>query len=276
MNRPSKKSPKNPKNKRGPGRGSIKSERTSRSIQNQDHFRLRKVVGIHSCSEVLSVRPESVKEIWLQQGWERSQQLHTFENFARKRNVKLKEVSPKTLSDLSWGHQGIATLTDSTPKFSWQDLEKPGRQTVVLLDGIEDPQNLGAMLRTCWLMEVSAIFTPQDRAVGLTPSVCKVASGGAEHIPLEASNNFTTIISKLKELNFWTYALAEHQSENIYTLDLPEKVAWIIGSEDKGVRKSTLKAADAAVAIPQTQTGSSYNATVALAIALSETHRQSF
>lgn len=234
---------------------------------------LRCVVGIHSTEEVLKVRPQAIREIWLQEGWERSQQLQSFGEFAKAKRKNLKTVGLKKLDELSRGHQGVAVFVSDQPVFDWRLLEGDGPKCVVLLDGIEDPQNLGAMMRTAWLMGVNAIFTPKDRAVGLTPSVCKVASGGAEHVPLEATNNFTSVIEKLKELGFWVYALAEGQAENIYKLKLSEKVAWVIGSEDKGVRKSTLKEADVAVTIPQAESGSSYNATVAMAIALSETVR---
>ena len=250
-----------------------KHTRNSSQPNSPNLSKLRRVVGIHSCSEVINVRPHAIQEIWLQQGWERASQLQNFANFAKKKKLSLKTVALKKLDEMSWGHQGVGIFVNESPQVDWSTLESDGPQRVVLLDGIEDPQNLGSMLRTSWLMGVSAVFTPKDRAAGLTPAVCKVASGGAEHVPIEASNNFTSIIKKLKDLGFWVYSLAEGGEQNVYQVDLPEKVAWVVGSEDKGVRKATMKESDAVISIPQVETGSSYNASVALAIALSETIR---
>lgn len=263
---------------RRPSGGSRGGFKSGRRAEGRDEARPSKgksrcVVGIHSCLEAISVRPEAISEVWLSEGWERSQQLEPFADFTSKKRVALKTVALKRLDELSRGHQGVAVFVDSAPVFTWDLLVGDDPKCVVLLDGIEDPQNLGAMMRTAWLMGVAAMFIPADRAAGLTPSVCKVASGGAEHVPVEVTNNFATVITKLKELGFWVYALTENESESVYKLQLAKKTAWIIGSEDKGIRKAIVRDADVAVRIPQVETGSSYNATVALAIALSETVR---
>ena len=88
-----------------------------------------------------------------------------------------------------------------------------------------------------------------------------------------AENNFVQLIKALKEMGFWVYSLSEKDSENIYKISLPEKVAWVVGSEDKGIRTAVLNESDVRVQIPQVASGSSYNASVALSIALSETIR---
>lgn len=235
--------------------------------------KLREVVGLHSCREALKVRPSAVKELWLEEGWERLSKLAWFGEEAKKKKIPVKTVGSKKLDQLCWGHQGVACLVTENPQFNFESLRGDGSKCLILLDGIVDPQNLGAMIRTSWLMRVDALFVTKDRAVGLTPSVCKVASGGVEHLPVVVENNFVQLIKSLKELGFWVYSLAEKDSESIYQQTFPEKVAWVVGAEDKGIRGAVLKESDVRVNIPQVASGSSYNASVALAIALSETMR---
>ena len=179
---------------------------------------LRAVVGLHSCREAVKVRPKAVKKIWLKDGWQRSAQLAEFGRFAESRRLPLEVVGEKRLESLARGHQGVACFLSEAPHLDWVALEKEETGRVILLDGIEDPHNLGAMLRTAWLMGVAAVFVPRDRAVGLTPACCKVASGGAEHVPMEASNNFIEIIKSLKNKGFWVFGLAETGTRNLYQM----------------------------------------------------------
>jgi 23S rRNA (guanosine2251-2'-O)-methyltransferase len=130
------------------------------------------------------------------------------------------------------------------------------------------------MLRTGWLTGVAGILIPDDRAVGLTPSVCKVASGGAEHVPVESFTNLPSAIQDLKNAGFWVYGLSEKGVRKPWEFKLPKKVAWIVGSEGGGMRITTERACDELVKIPQVESGSSYNAAVAMAMALAETCRQ--
>ena len=245
----------------------------SRGSQRKGTQAVRQVPGIHSVNETIKIRPDAIEEIWLRTDWQRSHQLLNFGKFAKSRAIRIKELSLGKLDEVCRGHQGIVALVNQTPEFDWASLEGDGAERIVFLDGIEDPQNLGAMMRTAWLMGVKVIFVPKDRAAGLGPTVCKTASGATEHVPLEICSDFSSIMRKLKELDFWVYALAEGQSESLYRLNLHHRVAWVIGAEDKGVRKATLKEADVGVCIPQIESGSSYNASVAMAIALSESVR---
>ena len=224
------------------------------------------------------MRPRAISEIWLKQDWVRSEQLSKIGEWAGQKaqagKLEFKEVGEKKLADLGRGHQGVAFFVSEEPQLNWSIFEQEKPQQVVILDGIEDPQNLGAMLRTTWLMGSQALFTTEDRAVGLTPTVCKVACGGAEHVAISTQNNFTPVLKKLKKHGFWVYGLAESGEKGLYELKLPEKVAWVVGAEGKGVRKAVLKECDEVVSIPQIEGGSSYNASVSLALALGEGYRQ--
>ena len=274
---------------KGPGRGQGKRHRDQSGSRggasrprpasgrpdprSRETDRARWVVGIHSCAEALKVRPKAVREIWLRQDWKSSEQLRELAEIAEKRSIRIEARSPGQIDAIGSGNQGVAIACTESPEVDWDTLASDEKTVVLILDGIEDPHNLGSMIRTGWLTGVSGIFIPEDRAVGLTPSVCKVASGGAEHVPVEAGH-IPSAMERLKELGFWIYGLAEGGTRKPWDFKLDGKVAWVIGAEGSGIRKPTERACDELVRIPQVHTGSSYNASIAAAMALSETCRQ--
>lgn len=229
------------------------------------------VVGHHAMKEAFHVRPQSLRELWLKQGWESSQDLREYEKWAREKKMKIHVKSPSFLDRICQTHQGAVLLKEGRP--SWG--ETPAERSVFLmLDGIEDPHNLGAILRTSWLMKVDGVMIPEDRAVGLTPTVHKVACGGVEHVPVESQVNFSAAVEELKQKGFWVFGLSHKAKKTIFDLKIPERVLWAIGSEDKGLRSTTERLCDELVSIPQATDAASYNASVATAIALTETVRQ--
>jgi 23S rRNA (guanosine2251-2'-O)-methyltransferase len=234
----------------------------------------RWVIGIHSVMEALKVRPKAAREIWLRDDFEGSQQLKELSDLAQRHKIPVKPQVARQLDILGSGHQGAAIVMLQNPELDWDKLKEPGQKIVIVLDGIEDPHNLGSILRTSWLTGVTAILIPEDRAVGVTPSVCKVASGGAEHVPVESHTNLPSILKDLKDAGFWVYGLSEKGENTPWKLKLPEKVAWVIGSEGSGIRIPTERACDELVRIPQVASGSSFNAAIATAMALGETCRQ--
>jgi 23S rRNA (guanosine2251-2'-O)-methyltransferase len=231
-------------------------------------------VGIHSAAEALRVRPKKVREIWFREDFESAHQLRELAKQAEESGVPVKHRSGGQLDAIGSGHQGVALAVTENPEIDWEQLKGPEPRIILILDGIEDPHNLGSMLRTGWLTGVAGILIPDDRAVGLTPSVCKVASGGAEHVPVESFTNLPSAIQDLKNAGFWVYGLSEKGVRKPWEFKLPKKVAWIVGSEGGGMRITTERACDELVKIPQVESGSSYNAAVAMAMALAETCRQ--
>ena len=220
------------------------------------------------------MRLRSVNCAWLRADWSRSAPLVEMHDALKRAGISIETKSTDQLDRLGSGNQGIALEMRDSPAVDWAALEGAGSSTVLILDGIEDPQNLGSVLRTSWLMNVSAIFAPADRAVGLTPAACKVASGGTEHVAFEAHVSFGPVIKRLKDAGFWIYALSEKGSAHPWDLALPEKVAWVVGAEGSGLRVATERACDELIRIPQVDSGSSYNAAIAAAMALFETARQ--
>lgn len=231
----------------------------------------RAVIGIHAVKEAIKV--SDVSSLWLRQGWKDSHELKQLEELARNKKIKIEERAMGELNKIADSHQGVAAFVTSEPEFDWNALKKEDRERLVFLDGVEDPHNLGAVMRTAWLLGAKGVFVPEIRAAGLSPSASKVAQGATEHVPLiEAS--LTDSLEEAKRRGFWVFGLSHRTSKSIYELQLPEKVAWVLGSEASGIRKPIERTCDELVAIPQLQSDASFNVSVAAAIALAETFRQ--
>lgn len=233
----------------------------------------RWVVGLHACREVLKIRPKFIEEAYILEDYNRHQDLIEIHEEFRKSGIKLVESPLSFFENFGGGHRGIALGVSQTPQVNWSKLDSDSSQ-VLILDGIEDVTNLGNILRTAWLLGVKTLFVPEMRAAHLTPAVCKIASGGAEHVAVEVVGQLGELISRLKESQYWVFGLDEKGEQNLFQLSLPQRVAWVIGAEDKGLRKSTEGFCDQLVVIPQVPGGSSYNAGVAAAICLAEGYRQ--
>jgi 23S rRNA (guanosine2251-2'-O)-methyltransferase len=231
-------------------------------------------MGLHSVREVLKIRPRAVTSLWLRKNYEDSEDLKELAAAFLKERVKIDLKSPELLNRFTTGHQGVGVLVREVPVLDWARLEGEEPCQVLILDGVEDPHNLGAILRTSWLLGVQALFAPEVRATGLTPTACKVASGGAEHVPLVMDSSLPQVIERLKELGFWVYGLAAEGEQSLWQLKLEGKVAWVLGSEEKGLRKPVARSCDELISIPQKTFGASYNVSVAAAMALAETARQ--
>lgn len=258
---------------RGPAPQGGRSPQGSRS-ENAIPRDWRVVIGTHAITEVLKVRAKEVKALWLRQGWESSVELRALNDLALNGRVKVEEKSEVALGKFGSSVQGAAALVDGAPEFEMQGLGESETSIVLILDGIEDPHNLGAIIRTSWLTGVEGVLIPEDRAVGLTPVVHKVACGGVEHVPVEETTNFANYAEDLKKKGYWIFGLSPRGIKSIFELNLPEKVVWAIGSEDKGMRVTTERLCDELVFIPQASASASYNASVATAMALTETLRQ--
>ena len=148
---------------------------------------MRKVVGIHSCRAALEARsPAELQKIYLRPGWQSHSFLKELEKLAVSKGLVPEILSIKKLNLLSQNHQGVAVYVKGSPQLEMDKL--PEQAVVLVLEGVEDPKNLGAVIRTAWLMGVKGIFISRHYSAGLTPSVMKAAAGGAEYVPLEAVN----------------------------------------------------------------------------------------
>lgn len=234
----------------------------------------RQITGTHAVKEVLAVRPQSVKQAIVQKNLMSTPEVKELLAIFRDHDIRFEERAEPELAKITQSHQGVIVFSDYNPSFDYTHQGWEEESIIVALDGVEDTHNLGAILRTSWLMGVSGVIIPADRAVGLTPTVHKVACGGAEHVEIARINNFNEPFEKLKEAGFWVYGLSHKAEKTIYEIDYPEKVIWVLGAEDKGLRSTTERVCDELVSIPQAAADASYNVSVATAMALAETKRQ--
>ena len=211
------------------------------------------------------------KECFSGRIWKNSFELSNLALLSRKKGVPVEYVSIRQLDRLAENHQGICIYVSAGPKWHWENLKE--QTSVLILDRIEDPKNLGAIVRTAWLMGVDGIFISQRRSVPLSPSVMKAASGGAEHIPISVENP-KNILQVLKTKGFWIYGLESSSKNSLWQQKYEGKVAFVFGGEHSGLRPGLTKACDKLLSIPQSTAEASYNVSVAVALACAEYRRQ--
>ncbi len=234
----------------------------------------RVVVGDHAIRAAIEKSSHWIQRIWLKQGYESSQYLREIMDHAKKLKIPV-EIKPDVqIGKVYPNNQGALVFVDGRPRLSIPDLEQFKTCILVALDGVEDPHNLGAILRTSWLTGVRGVLSPEDRSVGLSPTVHKVACGGVEAVPFEQLTQFHPTLEELKKQGFWVFGLSHNAKKSLFEVKIPEKIVWILGAEDKGLRSTTERACDELVSLPQTDNAASYNVSVAGGMTLVETLRQ--
>jgi 23S rRNA (guanosine2251-2'-O)-methyltransferase len=234
----------------------------------------RAVVGIHAVEELLNVRAGSISQFWIREKFLDHPQLAALHDQAENAGVKIKTVSPATLDKIASVNQGVIAFSEEEPEINWPKLEKSERATLVALDEVEDPHNLGAVMRTAWLLGAEGVLTTERRSAQIGPAVSKVAQGAVEHVPVVSDMALPQQLEALRAHGFWILGMSHKARQSLFDLEIPEKVVWVLGSESGGLRKSVEGVCDDLISIPQLAPNASYNVSVAAAIALSETHRQ--
>jgi len=176
-------------------------------------------------------------------------------------------------------HQGVIALVAAKSYAEQEEILAHARQRaepafLLILDGVEDPHNLGAILRTAEAAGVHGVFIPERRSVGLTATVAKVSAGAVDHLLVGRALNVSRLIESLKSQGLWVYALDPGASKPFTALDLRGPVALVLGGEGKGVRPGVLDACDDRAAIPMRGRVASLNVSAAAAIVLFEAVRQ--
>lgn len=224
----------------------------------------RQVIGIHSCLETLKVRPRKVRAIYIQKNWSQNKELKKVIEYARQYKIEVIEKNKSQLHSFGVGHQGVALTVEENPHC---DLNSAS--TLIYIDRIEDPRNLGSIIRTSWLMGVNGIFLPkQDSIKNLTSTVNKVASGGVEHVPVEFIDQPKKWFEKMKKHGFWFYSLDSRSKKTISDISFSDKKIFVLGCEGRGIRPSIKNQCDEHVSIPQVEKTAHYNLSVALSITL--------
>ena len=238
-----------------------------RSSRRKHFQKIRKVIGIHSCLETLKVRPKKIRSIYVQTNWKKSKDLSFIAEKARQHKIDFFELSKAQLASWGMGHQGAALIVEESPR---ADLSKGAKEGVfIFIDGSQDPRNLGAVLRTAWLMGVLGVFLPEEKSIQkLTALVCKTASGGAEYVPVEFLKNPALWLSQMKKKGFHLCGLDPSAKLSLFDFKFKEKTILIFGSEDRGLRSKTKSLCDHLIRIPQTCPSGSYNLAAASALTM--------
>jgi 23S rRNA (guanosine2251-2'-O)-methyltransferase len=236
--------------------------------------------GIHAVRVLLSRHPQRVRRVLLGAGRDAGR-LAEIRALAQRAGVQVGTVDDATLDRLAAGerHQGVVAEVQpraGDPETQLEEaLEAAGQAPLLLvLDGVQDPHNLGACLRSADAAGVAAVIVPRDRAAGLTPVVRKVAAGAAETVPLVAVVNLARTLRDLKERGIWLVGTDDAADRTLYEADLKGPVALVLGSEGEGLRRLTRECCDQLVAIPMAGAVESLNVSVATGVALFEAVRQ--
>jgi len=193
---------------------------------------------------------------------------------ARRAHVPVRFEPRSSLDRLAGtpAHQGVVALGAAR---QYADLESAeSAQLVVVLDGVEDPHNLGAIIRTAHAAGAGSIIIPERRAAGVTDVVAKAAAGALEHLPVVRVTNVNRALESLKERGFWIYGLDERGSEDYSAVEYATPSAFVLGSEGKGLHEQVRKHCDLLVRIPLVGKISSLNVSVAAGIVLFEWKRR--
>ncbi|HVB49204.1 MAG TPA: 23S rRNA (guanosine(2251)-2'-O)-methyltransferase RlmB [Burkholderiales bacterium] len=238
------------------------------------------IVGINPVEGALSNDAERVRELLVEHGQRNARVLELAER-AKALKIPVQHRPREQLDKLAGEarHQGVVALYEAPPLAHENDLaallERDGSDTLVLvLDGVTDPHNLGACLRSAAAAKVTAVIVPKDRAVGLTPVVRRASAGGADRVPLIAVTNLARTLRELKEAGVWITGLAGDTDTPLYGVDFKGPVALVLGGEGEGMRRLTRELCDFVVQIPMPGTMESLNVSVAAGIVLFEALRQ--
>ena len=239
----------------------------------------RFVYGVNPVLEALKVHPEDVVRVLVERGGQgrRSQGAERVASAAAAAGVRVDEVPQGDLSRRSHSgvHQGVGAELAGFRYAELEDvLDGEGPALLLVLDGVTDPQNLGALVRSAHALGAGAVVVTKDRAAGITPAAFKAAAGALEHCPVARVTNLSRAIAQMKERGIWTVALAGDGTKELGEIDLAAPTALVLGSEGSGVRPLVRKTCDHVARIPMAGRVGSLNVSAAGAVALYEVARQ--
>lgn len=234
--------------------------------------------GFHAVGVRLKIAPQSVHEILID-ATRRDARMRDFVNKSKEFGIKLIEADALRLAKLAGNHnhQGVvARVSEIVLNKSLDDLldEVEGPPLILVLDGVTDPHNLGAVLRVADGAGAHAVIAPKDHAVGINATVAKVASGAAETVPYFMVTNLARTLNELKERNIWVLGTSDDAPQTLYQADLKVPTAIVMGAEGTGMRQLTRKTCDGLISLPMRGAVESLNVSVASGICLYEAVRQ--
>ncbi|GAC32533.1 23S rRNA (guanosine(2251)-2'-O)-methyltransferase RlmB [Paraglaciecola polaris] len=235
--------------------------------------------GIHALESVIEREPERLIELFVLKGRD-DKPINNIINHARKFGIAVQFCQRKTLDEKVNGeqHQGVVAKAKPGKQFNESDLDEIIKNSttpfILVLDGVTDPHNLGACLRTADAAGIDAIVVPKDNSVALTPVVRKVACGAADLIPLVQVTNLARTLREIKDAGVWVVGTAGEATQSIYECKMQGPIALVMGAEGKGMRRLTREHCDELIKLPMAGSVSSLNVSVATGICLYEIVRQ--
>jgi 23S rRNA (guanosine2251-2'-O)-methyltransferase len=239
---------------------------------------MKTLTGFHAVTSRLRQKPDTVKEIYVD-AERKDARAKELRELASRLKVRVISVDMKRLDGMSGGvrHQGVVAQAEALdmPKFIEDVLEGLTEPPLLLiLDGVQDPHNLGAALRVADGAGAHAVIAPKDRSVGLTTAAIKVASGAAESVPYIVVTNLARTMRDLKDKNIWMVGADDTAKESLYQAKLDGALAMVLGAEGEGLRRLTRDSCDLLVSIPMMGAIESLNVSVASGICLYEARRR--
>ncbi len=239
------------------------------------------IYGLHAVGAALRHEPQRLRGLWVDRR-RRDARIKELLALAEAAGVRVYAEDAEALDRQCGGerHQGVFARMKVAER-QWREDELnalldaiEGPALLLVLDGVQDPHNLGACLRSADAAGVHAVLAPNDRAAGLTPTARKVACGAAEHVPFIPVTNLARTLRELKQRGIWLVGAAGEAEADLYAMDLAGPVALVLGAEEKGLRRLTREECDYLAHIPMTGTVESLNVSVATGVFLFEALRQ--
>lgn len=240
---------------------------------------LEKIYGLHAVEALLRHHPKRVKQVWLAEG-RGDPRAQVLIELAAQARVSVGQCERREMDAWVEGvHQGV--VAEVSPSQVWGEAmldelldRAEGPPLLLVLDGVTDPHNLGACLRTADAAGALAVIVPKDKSATLNATVRKVACGAAEVIPLVAVTNLARTLEKLQQKGLWIVGTAGEAEQSLYEQDLTGPIVLVMGAEGRGMRRLTRKHCDYLVRLPMAGSVSSLNVSVATGVCLFEALRQ--
>lgn len=243
------------------------------------------IAGINAVSAAIGHDADNVREVLLEAG-AKNPRIGEIESEARRHGIDVRRVAQNALDGVagSLRHQGAVARYAAAK--TWDEGELPalveaaeGRALLLVLDGVQDPHNLGACLRSAAAAGATAVVIPKDKAVQVNATVRKTSAGAADSVPVVRVTNLSRTLREMQKLGIWIYGLAGEADASLYAIDLRGNVALVLGGEAEGLRRLTREHCDQLVALPMPGAGAasgveSLNVSVAAGVCLFEAVRQ--
>lgn len=238
------------------------------------------IAGINAVASAVEHDAEHVREVLLEAG-AKNPRIAEIETAARRVGIEVRRVAQNALDGVAGGlrHQGAVARYAAAKTWGEDELAglveaAEGKALVLVLDGVQDPHNLGACLRSAAAAAVTAVVIPKDKAVQVNATVRKTSAGAADNIPVVRVTNLARCLRDLQQMGVWIYGLAGDADASLYKLDLKGNVALVLGGEADGLRRLTREHCDQLARIPMPGEFESLNVSVATGVALFEAVRQ--